>query len=159
LEFDDTTCEKAFWLERLITVPEDPLDPVEDNHLRSQSPTHTWQIVDYELYEECQNVDSKGEPTGTSKVYALWPFGSQFSRSLYVFASNASDEENERIMKTDAKKGEFQGWGGYFACHPAADWYGRSQSKKIYKEIFGTTENALIKSTYQNGKVTLLNTD
>lgn len=145
LQFDETSAEKAFWQDRLISTPNDDVDPVKEIDFRSRAQTFTWQIVDYELYEECQNDD------GTSSAYALWMFGDQMSRTLYALAANSSQQEADKVMS---------GWGGYASgMHPAADLYGRNQSTKIYNEIFDSEGNARIKSVYNNGKVTLIGTD
>lgn len=144
LNFDERSAEKAFWLDRLISTTNDLIDQEKENYLRSRTPTFTWQIVDYDLYEECQNDD------GTSSVYALWMFGDQMSRSLYAIAANSSEDEAKKIMN---------GWGGYSpGMHQAADLYGRNQSTKIYNEVFDNKGEAKIKSTYNDGKVTLIGT-
>ena len=150
LLFDDTTSEKAFWLDRLLVTPEDTIDESRENYLRSKTPTFTWQIVDYDLYDECVAED------GTASVYALWPYGSQYSRSLYAFAANASAKEAQKVgaILPDGEVPTTPGWGGYSAAHPAADLYGRASASKIYRTAF-PQGNAVIKAKYENGKVTL----
>lgn len=143
LLFDETTAEKAFWQDRLICTTNDDIDQSTENYLRSRMPTFTWQIVDYDLYDECRNED------GTSSVYLLWMFGDQMSRLLYAMSANVSEAENDIV--------DF--WGGYSNLHQAADLYGRTQSAKIYNEIFDKEGNARIQSTYDNGKVRLIGTD
>ncbi len=145
-QFDETIAEKAFWTDRLICTVDDDIEQPKENFLRSRAETFTWQIVDYDLYEECRNED------GTSSVYLLWMFGDQLSRTLYATAANCSDEEEKMVMSA---------WGGYSAVHRAADLYGRSQTKKIKKEIYpdGYEGEPLIKAEYNNGSVKLIGTD
>lgn len=121
LEFDDTTCEKAFWLDRLLANTTDPIDEGVENYMRSRTPTKTWQIVDYFLYEECGG-----------SAYALWPYGGQLSRDLWVIASNASWKENKKVIGRGGS-----GWGGYSSAHPAADLYGRNIARKIFRAGYG----------------------
>lgn len=145
LKFDDTTSEKAFWLDRLICTPEDPIDQTKENYLRSKAETFTWQIVDYDLYEECQNGD------GTAKVYPLWPFGNQMSRLMYAIGSNASDNEANKI----------HAWGGYApGMHSAADLFSRNMAKKIYADIFREdAERGSIRAEYSLGGINMTGTD
>ena len=145
LQFDDTTCEKAFWLDRLVSTDSDRVT-ADENYLRSQAPTFTWQIVDYSLYEECLDKE-----TGKSHVYPLWMFGDQMSRMLYALAANSSDEEAQKVLTA---------WGGFASgMHAASDLYCRNQADKIYAVIFPDGKNALIKSKYEGGEVTLYSTE
>jgi len=127
LKFDDTTSEMAFWEDRIICTPHDPIEQPEENYLRSKAETFTWQIVDYDLYEECQNGN------GTASVYAFWMFGDTLSRTMYAIASSANDVQHEAV---------FSRWGDYApGMHAAADLFGRNIVKKIYAEIFGTLDD------------------
>ncbi|MBO5143169.1 MAG: M23 family metallopeptidase [Clostridia bacterium] len=144
LQFDETSAEKAFWEDRLINT-HDPIDPAVEGELRSQAKTFTWQIVDYDLYEECQNDN------GTANVYPLWMFGNQMSRTLYAIAANSSHQEHYNTLFL---------WGGYASgFHKASDLYSRNQATKIYYDVFENGGNAKIKAKYQGGRVILTNTD
>ncbi|MBR6253530.1 MAG: M23 family metallopeptidase [Clostridia bacterium] len=122
LEFDELTSEKIFWIDRLIAVPQDPINDDYENKMRSRLNTFTWQVVDYDLYKETLGDD------GNHKVYALWLFGDQVSRDLYSFDSNANVDENSKVSI----------WGGFSIAHKAADLYGRSQTQRIYNTAYGS---------------------
>lgn len=71
----------------------------------------TWQIVDYDNYDECKE-------NGETRVYALSPFGSSYLRSYFQTALNIG------------KKGEVNG-GFSKHSHPGADWGGRRRIDEI----------------------------
>ena len=144
IRYDPLKSETAFWLDRIISSEEDPIyDKINPNNsserteanLRSRLPIFTWQVVDYDLYDETE-VEGSG---GIHAAYALWPYGGQFSRTLYAIAANASSKEVEKIV----------GWGGTSTVHKAADLYGREEATRVYQSIFGES-NKRINSPIRN---------
>lgn len=149
LEFDEALAEPIFWTNRLFATPgDDAIDESTENQMKSRMVTKTWQNVDYALYDECKNDN------GSYSVYALWPFGSQYSGLLYAMAANASEKENLKIFREEAS-----GWGGFGMAHQANDLYGRRLSAEICETAFLGGTTALIQAEYSNGKVTLTGTD
>ena len=132
LQFNELTSEKIFWIDRLVSVPQDPIDDKYENKMRSRLNTFTWQVVDYNLYPETTGEDGK------HKAYALWLFGDQASRDLYSIDSNANLQENGRIKD----------WGGFTIAHPAADLYGRSQAQRIFNTAYGHPESTSEKTVF-----------
>ena len=134
LSFDPLVSEKAFWLDRIICTPNDAIydktitgtnNGTNEARFRSRLPTFTWQVVDYDLYDETEKLKN-GQHTGDHAVYALWLFGDQMSRMLYAISANASTQENTKITQ----------WGGTTTAHTAADLYGRTESERIYSAAF-----------------------
>ncbi len=136
LGYDPLNSEKAFWLDRIICTPNDAIydktisvsgsKQTNEAKLRSRTPIFTWQVVDYDLYDETEIIDSSGQHTGQHAVYALWLFGDQTSRMLYAISANASEDENKKIGM----------WGGTTTAHAAADLYGRTETERIYGAVF-----------------------
>ena len=120
MQFDPFTCEKAFWMDRIICTRNDAIDEQHENVMRSRLPLFTWQQIDYDEYPETKHVNDEGH-----SVYALWLFGDQTSRSLYAFSAHASDQEYGMIGK----------WGGFSYAHQAADLYGRVKTAEIYDSV------------------------
>lgn len=143
LLFDDAIAERAFWMDRLISTPEDPIDENTENYLRSKAETFTWQVVDYPLYAECQD----DENSSLANAYLLWPYGDQMSTLYHAISANASDQEHGKVLDNLS---------AYIAgIHEAADLHGRFNAKEIYDEIFDSSGNARIKAVYSGGEVTL----
>lgn len=120
MQFDPFTCEKAFWMDRIICTRNDAIDEQHENVMRSRLPLFTWQQIDYDEYPETKHLNDDGH-----SVYALWLFGDQTSRSLYAFSAHASDQEYGMIGK----------WGGFSYAHQAADLYGRTKTAEIYDSV------------------------
>lgn len=90
-----------------------------------------WQVVDYEDYEECQS------PDGKTKVYALFPFGSPYTRAYFMAQAVA--------------EGAFYD-GGYKEGHAGADWYSRSRSEEILGQLdpYGIYDYEVTRNTLRN---------
>lgn len=145
LYFDESVTDKAYWLEHLLaTGGEDAITYEENLTMRNKRNVKTWQIVDYEKYEECEDTNSNGEKI--YNVYALWPLGGYLGKSLYAFEANAGTSANQKIILW----GFYTGPGG----HTGLDLYGRGNAARIYQNAFGNGE-ANIKAEYNGGKVTL----
>lgn len=145
LYFDESVTDKAYWFERLLaTKGEDSIKYEENLTMRNKRNVKTWQIVDYEKYEECETTNTNGETI--HNVYAMWPLGGYFGKSLYVFEGNATAKGNSKI----------QYWGNYTGpgVHSGLDLYGRDHAGRIYRNAF-TNGEANIKAEYKNGKVIL----
>ncbi len=122
-KFNPLTSEKIFWLDRIISTTEDAPTDESESKLRSRATTFTWQVVEYDKYDETRRGD-------TQAVYAMWPYGDQLSRLLYAIASNVNEKENKKVT----------GWGGYSGVHKAADLYGRTTATKIFNAIYGAPD-------------------
>lgn len=149
LYFDETVTDKAYWLERLLaTEGEDAIKYEENLTMRNKRNVKTWQIVDYEKYEECEETNTNGETI--HNVYAMWPLGGYLGKSLYVFEGNVNSTQNQQIVD----------WGFYVGpgVHSGLDLYGRDHARIIYRNAF-TDDEANIKSEYNNGKITLTGED
>ncbi len=145
LYFDESVTDKAYWFERLLaTKGEDSIKYEENLTMRNKRNVKTWQIVDYEKYEECEDTNTSGETI--HNVYAMWPLGGYLGKSLYVFEGNATAKGNSKI----------QYWGNYTGpgVHSGLDLYGRDHAGRIYRNAFSNGE-ANIKAEYKNGKVIL----
>ena len=128
LFFNPLTSEKIFWLDRIISTNDDRIDNENENKMRSRLLTFTWQIVDYDLYDETEaEAHGVSSTDGRHYVYAMWPFGDQMSRFMYCIDSNANSNGYDFVKS----------WGGYSEVHRAADLYGRAQAEKIYNSIYG----------------------
>ena len=124
LQFDPLTCEKIFWMDRIICTRNDAIDENLENVMRSKLPIFTWQKVDYNEYPETLlNVDASGEET--HGAYGLWLFGGQAARSVYAFSANATEKQNSAILR----------WGSYSAAHKANDLYGRTLTGQVYDSV------------------------
>lgn len=145
LYFDESVTDKAYWFERLLaTQGADSIKYEENLTMRNKRNVKTWQIVDYEKYEECDDINTNGEKI--HNVYAMWPLGGYLGKSLYVFEGNATAKGNSKI----------QYWGNYTGpgVHSGLDLYGRDHARRVYVNAFSNGE-ANIKAEYSNGKVTL----
>ena len=148
VEFDETLAEQIFWLNRLYAVPgDDAIDESTENKMKSRMKTRTWQVTDYELYDECKIGGN------TYGVFALWPFGQQHSRTLYVIAANSYEIENHKIFREKQ-----DGYGGYSRAHKANDLYGRRLMYEMTETAFNGGNESSIQASYSNGKVTLSGT-
>ncbi|MBR4110829.1 MAG: M23 family metallopeptidase [Clostridia bacterium] len=141
LLFDESVTDKAFWLERILATPgADSIKKEENLTMRNRRSVKTWQIVDYEKYDECIIKDNNGKSTGVANVYALWPLGGYLARSLYAFEANSSEKANQKIVS----------WGAYVGpgVHSGVDLYGRGNAMRIYTNAFDSNGNAKIKAKY-----------
>lgn len=110
--FDDSTVQQVFWLERLgVTEGDDELTYEEQNKTRTKGIDTEWQNLEYDEYEECIYDVGNSED---AKVYALFPFGAPIIRSYYML-------RNWDDLITN----------GYSASHPAVDMYSRAFAKDI----------------------------
>lgn len=149
LYFDESVTDKAYWFERLLaTSGADSIKPEENLTMRNKRSVKTWQVVDYEKYEECETTNANGDTI--YNVYALWPLGGYLGRALYSFEANASPAGNNKIIS----------WGWYVGpgVHSGVDLYGRSSAEKVYRSAFDENGEAKIKATYNGGNVTLVDT-
>ncbi|MBO5178813.1 MAG: M23 family metallopeptidase [Clostridia bacterium] len=149
LYFDESITDKAFWLERILaTSGSDSIQPEENLTMRNKRSVKTWQIVDYEKYDECIIKDADGNPTGNANVYALWPLGGYFGRSLYAFEANSSEKGNNKILS----------WGAYIGpgVHSGVDLYGRSNALRVYTNAFNSDGSAKIKAEYVSDEEIIL---
>lgn len=115
-EFREGISQEAFWTERLAAeMPGNPdaLSQEELEFVRVKKDDISWQILDYDEYSECQ-YEENGELK--AKVYALFPFGSPYTRTFFM--QNAIDS------------GTFND-GGYKNGHGGADWTSRATNAKI----------------------------
>lgn len=147
LYFDESVTDKAYWFERLLaTAGADSIKPEENLTMRNKRSVKTWQIVDYEKYEECETTNSDGKTV--HNVYALWPLGGYLGRSLYSFEANSCAAGNTKIIS----------WGWYVGpgVHSGVDLYGRSSAEKIYRSAFDENGEAKIKAEYNGGDVTIV---
>ena len=115
-EFREGISQEAFWTERLAAeMPgnADALSQEELDYVRVKKDDISWQILDYDEYSECQYEDG-GELK--AKVYALFPFGSPYTRTY--------------MMQTALDSGTFND-GGYKNGHAGADWTSRATNAKI----------------------------
>ncbi len=137
LGYNELTCEAAFWMDRIICTKDDEIYDKEETDItdtastegkmRSRLPTFTWQIVDYNLYDETrvgQNVHS---------AYALWPFGGQNSRLMHAIGVKA-EAGGEELARSS------EGWGGFNEAHHGSDLYGRDKAASIYKSVYGKSK-------------------
>lgn len=118
-EFREGISQEAFWTERLAAeMPgnADALSQEELEFVRVKKDDISWQILDYDEYSECQ-YEENGELK--AKVYALFPFGSPYTRTF--------------MMETAIDKGMFND-GGYKNGHAGADWTSRATNAKILSE-------------------------
>jgi len=117
LRFDDSQSQKIYWLELLTATKDDPITKEELNQIRTKDKDITWQVVEYEKYEECNT-------SGSTKVYALSPFGSQYLRTYF---------ETE-YQKAEDVSGNFDP-----PKHDGADWSGRRRISDILDKGNSTT--------------------
>lgn len=151
LYFDERVTDKAFWLERILaTNGEDSIEKEENLMMRNKRNVKTWQIVDYEKYDECKETytdPSDGKEKERVNVYGLWPLGGYLGRSLYAFEANSSASGNKKVLS----------WGAYVGpgVHSGVDLYGRGNALRVYTNAF-SNGNAKIKAEYNaDGTVTL----
>jgi hypothetical protein len=124
LAFEETLADKIFWLERMGTHASDPLTEEEQKVMRGKKETIKWQNVEYEKYPECQIIDpSTGAVTG-ARVYALWPLGNPFARSMYMAESLANASGAYKVLS----------WGFYNpgGGHHGLDLYARGKMPELY---------------------------
>ena len=115
-EFREGISQEAFWTERLAAeMPgnADALSQEELEYVRVKKDDLAWQILDYDEYSECQ-YEENGELK--AKIYALFPFGSPYTRAF--------------MMESALDKGMFND-GGYKNGHAGADWTSRATNAKI----------------------------
>ncbi|MBQ9314979.1 MAG: peptidoglycan DD-metalloendopeptidase family protein [Clostridia bacterium] len=111
LYFDDSQSQKMYWLELLTATMDDPITQQEMNQFRTKDRDITWQLVEYEKYDECNT-------SGSTKVYALNPFGSQYVRTYFETMYRKSQDVS----------------GAYRAgSHNGADWSGRTKVSDIFE--------------------------
>lgn len=113
-DFREGITQEAWWTERLASdlYGDDALTIEDQKRIIVRKNEMSWQIVDYEEYDECKNGD-------VSRAYALFPFGSSFTRAYY--------------MENAIEKGKFID-GNYKDGHAGADWYSRRHIKEIIKD-------------------------
>lgn len=114
LFYNDSQTQKIYWLDLLAAHQDDDAITKEElENVRTKDREITWQVVEYDKYPEC-NVD------GTTKVYALNPFGSSYVRTYY---------ETARLLGYQGEiNGAYDGEG-----HLGADWYGRKWVDSILR--------------------------
>lgn len=112
LYFDDSQSQKIYWLNLLTATTDDPISKEELNNFRTKDVDITWQLVEYNKYEECNQ-------NGSTKVYALSPFGSQYVRTYYETMYNQAKD-----VSGNFKKGR----------HNGADWTGREKASDILEK-------------------------
>ncbi len=148
LFFDESVTDKAYWFERLLATPgEDSIKKEENYTMRNKRSVKTWQIVDYEKYEECKDPSPNASGDPVYNVYALWPLGGYLGRSVYAFEANASTSGNKKILS----------WGSYVGpgVHSGCDFYGRSSAAQIYNSVFSSGEPTITSEYNVDGTVTL----
>ncbi len=110
--FREGKTQEIFWTERLAAKENgnpDALSLEEQEKVVTKDNEISWQIMDYEDYDECQD----GEKT---KVYGLFPYGNELVRTY--FAEEALEE------------GEFDD-GNYSSGHSGVDWHSRTKITEI----------------------------
>lgn len=122
--YDDATLQKIFWLERLgVNQGEDELTEEEQKTMRLKAITTRWQNLEYDEYAEC--VYDIGEGDEDAKIYALFPYGSQYIRA-YVMRAGFDSIIGQKY------KG---------ATHPAIDTTSRTALKAILNKEAGNPED------------------
>ena len=113
-DFREGITQEAWWTERLAadSYGPDKLSEEEQEKIIVKKNEISWQIVDYENYEECM-------VGGKAKAFALFPFSSPYTRAYYM----------EDALKT----GTFD-HGGYQEGHGGADWYSRARASQILSD-------------------------
>lgn len=148
--FDETTSEKAFWLDRfLATLGLDKISEQENKEMRNALPLKTWQIVDYALYPETHGT-----------VYASWPLGGILGKTVIASTLGASGGHAKLMTYGSWEPG----------VHVGNDWNGRAHIQKMYQSVYGgakydpeeplpdTAVPSLV-TTYNGGKVTISGSD
>lgn len=144
-KFNDLESQKIYWLNLLTSTVDDPLSKDEINNIRTRNKPLSWQVVEYDKYDECND-------SGTTQVFALSPFASPYLRTYYetMFTSGYSVTGNYNV------KG-----------HSGADWGGRVKlndilqagdtattasniGKKIYNYEFKRLERVIGKANAKN---------
>lgn len=147
--FDETTSEKAFWLDHfLATLGLDKITEQENKEMRNALPLKTWQIVDYALYPETNGT-----------VYASWPLGGILGKT--VIASTLGASGGHAMLM------EYGSWEE--GVHGGNDWNGRAHVHKVYQSVYGAkydpeeplpdTAVPSLVTTYSGGKVTISGSD
>lgn len=124
--FREGKTQEIFWTERLAAKENgnpDALSLEEQEKVVTKDNEISWQIMDYEDYDECQNGDK-------TRVYGLFPFGNELVRTYFA----------EQAIES----GEFDD-GGFTSGHQGADWHARRKitdimaaaASKNYNEIPG----------------------
>ena len=97
LNYDDSQTQKIYWL-NLFNAGIDDADSVTKDELENMKTKDievTWQVLEYEKYDECRSGDGK------IKVYALSPFGSTYARAYYQYEySKSVDNVIRRIYRS-----------------------------------------------------------
>lgn len=94
IDYDEPMAQAIFWTERLAVQGEDELTAEEELSMRGKKFIVTWQQVEYEKYPECNNM-----------VYALFPLGSPFARSMYMLASDVKTGSSQGDNAHDVSAG------------------------------------------------------
>ena len=137
LYYDEHTTDMSFWLEHFLASQDDPIKAEENVTMRSRLDVMKWQNVEYELYEECYDVEND-----KYKVYALWPEGGYMAKAHYALSANATDYANDVV----------ESWGGwkFNGSHAGVDIYGRRTSDTLARSFASQ-----IKSKIDGNKVIL----
>lgn len=94
LYYDDSQTQKIYWTELLgVAGDSDYLSNEDVEHMKTRSKELTWQILEYEKYDECDD-----------KVYSLYPLGSPFVRAYSELAYN--DAHENLLVAGEYNKGE-----------------------------------------------------
>lgn len=119
LYYNDTLTQKIYWIDLFTAVmPTDFITADELKNVRTKRNNLTWQVVDYENYDECNE-------TGKTLVYAINPFASSYLRAYYEASyQNGGFNGNSEI------NGSFGSYGN--TDHSGADWGGRKRISNIY---------------------------
>lgn len=112
LYFDDSQSQKIYWLNLLTATADDPISKEELNNFKTKDTDITWQLVEYNKYEECNK-------NGSTKVYALSPFGSQYVRTYYETLYNQAEDVSGKFKR---------------GSHNGADWTGREKADDILQK-------------------------
>ncbi len=128
--YNDSQTQKIYWID-LFTAkqPTDRITSEELKNVRTKKTELTWQVVDYEKYDECNE-------TGKTLVYAISPFNSSYLRAYY--------EESYRRIPAFDKNSEINGSYGSYAntSHTGADWGGRKRLGYIFNSVVTNSVDA-----------------
>lgn len=134
--FREGKTQEVFWIERL-TAKEygnpDAMSQEEQEKVITKNNDISWQLLDYEDYEECAVGDKD------TQVYALFPYGNELVRTYFM----------EQAMES----GTFDS-GGNTSGHQAIDWHSRG---KLLDILYQESELGKKIYEYELARRTLIN--